>query len=262
MDIRDHNRKAWDHQAKTYNRWTIPASDDDILEAQKGNCRIFLTPSKPIPVDWLMPLVSRKVLCLASGGGQQGPLLAAAGAEVTVFDNSPEQLARDRLAANKHRLDLKTVEGDMSDLSFFPDNTFDLIVHPVSNLFVPNILPVWQEAFRVLQEGGELLSGFNNPVRYIFDEEDYEKGVLTPKYAIPYSDLDYLDQDEAIKKRIEGGSPLEFCHTLEDQISGQIEAGLVIIGFYEDRDLEEDHHMISRFMPTYMATRAWKVRGS
>jgi len=31
--------------------------------------------------------------CLASGGGQQGPVLAAAGAHVTVFDNSPRQLA-------------------------------------------------------------------------------------------------------------------------------------------------------------------------
>jgi SAM-dependent methyltransferase len=261
MDVRDHNRKAWDQAVKTGNKWTLPVGDDEIQAARKGDCRILLTPTQPVPMDWLVPMASRKILCLASGGGQQGPILAAAGADVTVFDNSPVQLAQDRMVADRYDLCLKTVEGDMRDLSAFPDNTFDLIVHPVSNVFVPEILPVWKEAFRVLQEGGELIAGFNNPVRYIFDEEDYTQGKLTLRYSIPYSDLDYLEKDDAIKKRVEAGAPLEFCHSLEDQIAGQIEAGLVIIGFYEDRDLAEDP-LISRFMPTYMATRAWKVRAS
>jgi 2-polyprenyl-3-methyl-5-hydroxy-6-metoxy-1,4-benzoquinol methylase len=70
------------------------------------------------------------VLCLASGGGQQGPILAAAGARVTVFDNSPQQLAQDRFVARREGLTLETVEGDMRDLSVFADVSFDLIVHP------------------------------------------------------------------------------------------------------------------------------------
>ena len=40
-----------------------------------------------MPADWFGDLAGAPVLCLASGGGQQGPLLAAAGARVTVFDN-------------------------------------------------------------------------------------------------------------------------------------------------------------------------------
>ena len=81
------------------------------------------------------------MLCLASGGGQQGPILAAAGANVTVFDNSPRQLAQDRLVADREGLAIETVLGDMADLSAFPDARFDLIVHPVSNVFVPDVRP-------------------------------------------------------------------------------------------------------------------------
>lgn len=259
MDIRSHNRKAWDLQVENLNRWTIPAGDEEIQAARNGHIRILLTPAKPIPMDWLEPLAGKKILCLASGGGQQGPLLAAAGAQIVVFDNSPRQLSQDRLAAEKYGLDLRTVEGDMRDLSTFDDQTFDLIVHPVSNVFVPEILPVWKEAFRVLREGGELLSGFNNPLVYIFDEAAYHKGILKPKYTIPYSDLAQLGKDEAVEQRVAAGSPLEFCHSLEEQIGGQITAGFVITGFYEDRNTEADNDLLSRFVSTFMATRARKV---
>src|SRR5205085_1973198 len=101
--------------------------------------------------DWFPPVAGLEVLCLASGGGQQGPILAAAGARVTVFDNSPNQLAQDRLVADREGLALETVRGDMADLAAFPDARFDLIVHPCSNMFVPDVRPVWREAFRVLR---------------------------------------------------------------------------------------------------------------
>ena len=65
-----------------------------IEEARQGRWEIVLTPTKPVPRDWL-EVEGRHVLCLASGGGQQAPILAAAGATVTVLDNSPKQLERD-----------------------------------------------------------------------------------------------------------------------------------------------------------------------
>src|SRR5580658_7124734 len=98
------------------------------------------------------------MLCLASGGGQQGPILAAAGANVTVFDNSPAQLAQDRLVAEREGLVIETVQGDMANLCVFKDARFDLIIHPVSNVFVPDVKPVWREAYRILKPGGALLS--------------------------------------------------------------------------------------------------------
>jgi SAM-dependent methyltransferase len=199
-------------------------------------------------------LKGRDILCLASGGGQQGPILAAAGATVTVLDNSPRQLERDRMVAAREALSITTVQGDMADLSMFPDASFDLIVHPVSNCFAPNVRPVWAEAFRVLRRGGALLAGFNNPVVYIFDLELAERGQLQVKNALPYSDLTSMTEEER-ERYIQSGEPLEFSHTLEDQIGGQLDAGFLLAGLYEDYS---PGYVISDYMPTFIATRAVK----
>ena len=172
MDIRTHNRVAWDKQVESGNQWTLPVSAEVIEAARQGNWDVLLTPSKPVPQEWFPPVVGADVLCLASGGGQQGPVLAAAGANVTVFDNSPKQLEQDRSVAERESLVIKTVEGDMADLSMFADGSFDLIIHPVSNIFVPDVNPVWAEAFRVLRPGGALLSGFMNPALFLFDHDE------------------------------------------------------------------------------------------
>jgi SAM-dependent methyltransferase len=144
----------------------------------------------------------------------------------------------------------------MADLSMFADESFDLIFHPVSNLFVPDVRPVWAEAFRVLRNGGTLLAGFVNPVVYIFDLELAEQqGILEVKYALPYSDLASLSEEER-QRYVDNEEPFEFGHTLEDQIGGQCDAGLVITGFYEDYNAPSDP--LSRVMPTFIATRAVK----
>lgn len=253
--ILEHNRKAWDTQADTGNPWTIPVSEAQVAEARTGKLHLLLTPSIPIPADWYPPLRDARVLCLASGGGQQGPLLAATGAQVTVFDNSEKQLSRDREVAEREALQIETVQGDMKDLSVFASETFDLIVHPVSNTFVPDVLPVWREAYRVLKRGACLLSGFDNPIIHLFDEEEYEKGNLVVRNTIPHSDVAALSREE-ISRRYERGIPLEFGHTLDDQIGGQIKAGFVITGFYEDRYRNAD--LLSGYIAPFIATRALK----
>jgi SAM-dependent methyltransferase len=195
------------------------------------------------------------VLCLASGGGQQAPIFAAAGANVTVLDNSPKQLAQDRLVAGRESLDLKTVQGDMRDLSAFADGSFDLVFHPVSNLFVPEVRPVWAEAFRVLRRGGILLAGFLNPAVYIFDLDLADTtGELRVRYELPYAAATSLSEEE-LRGQLERGEPLEFSHTLQDQIGGQTEAGFLIAGLYEDHHRDDP---IAAYMPTFVATRAIK----
>jgi SAM-dependent methyltransferase len=261
MNILDHNRKAWDQQVEKGNVWTIPVSSEEISEARQGRWKIVLTPTKPVPADWFPPLKGLEVLCLASGGGQQGPILSAAGANVTVYDNSPAQLEQDRKVAEREGLPVKTVQGDMADLSAFSDQSFDLIVHPASNSFVPDVLPVWKEAFRVLRPGGSLLSGFGNPVIYIFDYDKYESGILEVRHSLPYSDLVSLS-DEKKQHFIASGEPFEFGHTLEDQIGGQLAAGFVIRGFYEDGVNSEDNEPLAKYMPLFIATRAMKPNSS
>jgi SAM-dependent methyltransferase len=255
MGVRDYNREAWDREVERGNEWTVPVGPDVIEAARQGRWEILLTETRPVPKDWFPDLQGADVLCLASGGGQQAPVLAAAGANVTVLDNSPGQLAQDRLVAEREGLDLRTVEGDMADLSLFAGESFHLVFHPVSNLFAPEVRPVWVEAFRVLRRGGYLLAGFLNPAVYIFDLELVDSsGELRVRYALPYADATSKSEED-VARQIERGEPLEFSHTLEDQIGGQVEAGFAIVGFYEDRHRDDP---IAARMPTYIATRAIK----
>ncbi len=255
MNIRNYNRRAWDRQVELANRWTVPVSHEEVERARGGDWAILLTPTRPVPRSWFPEdLHDAEILCLASGGGQQAPILAAAGARVTTLDNSPRQLEQDRSVAEREGLELETIEGDMAALPF-ADASFDLIFHPVSNVFVSDVLPVWKEASRVLRPGGSMLCGFMNPVQFIFDQELAERErVLVVRYSLPYSDLT-SPPEELRKAYLATGDPIEFGHTLEDQIGGQIDAGLAITGFYEDTDPES---ALSEFTPTFIATRGTK----
>jgi SAM-dependent methyltransferase len=254
MNVRDYNRAAWDKNVETGNRWTLPVSSEVIAAARDGSWRVLLTPTIPVPHDWFPVLAGLQTLCLAAGGGQQGPVLAAAGADVTVFDNSPRQLARDRAVADRDGIALRTVEGDMVDLSTFADDSFGLIFHPISNCFVPDVRPVWREAFRVLRRGGVLLAGFLNPIRFLFDDEKAERGVFDLRHSLPYSDLASLDDRER-RRYTDKGEPLCFGHTLADQIGGQLRAGFVLTDMYEDADPDNP---LAKFSPDSVATRALK----
>ena len=256
IDIRAYNRDAWDREVQAGNQWTIPVSPESIQAARQGAWHIVLTPLIPVPDEWFpQPLAGKNVLCLASAGGQQGPLLAAAGAQVTVLDNSPAQLDRDRMVARRENLAMRIMEGDMRDLSALGEGSFDLIIHPVSNLFVPDIQPVWNEAFRVLRRGDILLSGFVNPAVFIFDLDAEEKeGILKARYSIPYSDLSSRTKEE-LQEYLSKGEPLEFGHSLDSQIGGQISAGFIMTGFFEDY---APGMLLSTYMPTMLATRAIK----
>lgn len=254
FDIRGYNREAWNRQVDSgENPWTKPVSAEIIARARLGDFSVLLTENKPVPAEWFPPLKGIELLALACGGGQQGPIFAAAGANVTVFDNSPRQLDQDNeVAAREGLSNLRTVEGDARDLSCFPAASFDFIFHPVSNLFIPEIRPVWQEAFRVLRPGGTMLAGFMNPIFYLFDFDQAENGIMEVVNKLPYADIDHPEMRERILAK---GWPLEYSHSLTEQLGGQTDAGFHIIGLYEDR---HNGTAISAHTPTYLATRALK----
>ncbi|MGJ8678667.1 MAG: class I SAM-dependent methyltransferase [Akkermansiaceae bacterium] len=258
MNTVSYNREAWNKESNSGSRWSEPVDSKTIKSAKSGDWNVILSPNKFVPKDWFGELSGKRILCLASGGGQQAPILAAAGASVASFDNSDEQLSKDQMVADRDDLDLKTFQGDMANLSIFENESFDLIFHPVSNVFSESVRPVWQECFRVLKKGGRLLSGFFNPMYFLFDHQEAERtGVLEVQYPLPFSDLKSLPK-EKLDKINEEGWPYEFGHTLEDQIGGQIEAGLMICGLYED-DWDEEATPLNKFGSMYISTLARKI---
>lgn len=190
--------------------------------------------------------------------GLQAPILAAASGEVTVFDISERQLDQDRLVAEREGLPLTVVQGDMRDLSAFADGAFDIVFHPISNLYVPDIQPVWRECHRVLKMGGRLLASFYNPVVFVGDRDPShaEQGLIRPSYELPFAEVEHLAAD-AVRAKIDRGDALVFEHSLAAQIDGQLQAGFVLAGFHEDRQ-PVPRFPIDKFLPTFIATCAIK----
>ncbi|UOQ44414.1 class I SAM-dependent methyltransferase [Halobacillus salinarum] len=258
MNITQHNSRIWDKKVDDGVKYTNPVSKEKVENAKNGEWSIHVTTDRPVPRDWFpVNLKNVKILCLASGGGQQGPVLAAAGGDVTVVDLSKKQLEQDEMVAERDGLRLNTVQGEMTNLDFLEDESFDMIIHPVANVFIEDVIPLWKEGARVLKKGGTLIAGFTNPVLYLFDDKKEEEGVLDVKYSLPFSATQHLTDAELEECKAKGLA-LEFGHTLEDQIQGQINAGFAITGFYEDNF--GGTRTVDQYFNSFIATKAVKLQ--
>lgn len=263
MNILEYNRNAWNLQSLEGCRWSTPFPDEVVERAKAGDWSVVLTPNKAVPAAWFPAhpdLRGLKILALASGGGQQVPVFAAAGAEVVSYDASDVQLQKDEEVCARHGLKLAAIQGDMADLSDLDSGTFDLVFNPVSNVFAESLEPVWRECHRVLKPGGRLLCGFMNPAFYLFDHELLEEtGELKVAHRLPYSDLGSMDE-EILSQQLEAQLSLEYSHSWEAQLGGQCAAGLAITGFYED-DWDAESTRLQDWMPMFAATCSVKWSG-
>lgn len=210
----DHNRKAWDARVRAEQRFTRPAPDDE-----------FRDPLAAVDAaGWLgASIAGKRVLCLAGGGGRQGALYAAAGAEVTVVDISAEMLALDRQVAAERGLSIRTVEASMDDLSALTPASFDIVVQPVSTCYVPDILIVYQQVARVVVAGGLYISQHKQPASLQTSVEPTARGY---EIAEPYYRRGPLSQVTGSSHR-EAGT-LEFLHRWEELLGGMCRAGFSI----------------------------------
>ena len=225
-----------------------PISHDTFENACKGRWDITLTPTKPVPHQWIGNVKGKKILGLASGGGQQMPVLTALGASCTVLDISKVQLDAERTVAEREGYAIEIVEGDMTDPLPFADEIFDMIIHPVSNQYIEKVEPVFKECFRVLKPGGILLCGLDTGIYWIFD--DAEERVV---HALPFNPLKNQEIYDELMKNDMG---LQFSHTLEEQIGGQLKAGFHLLDLYEDTNGAGPLH--EKNVPTFIATRSRK----
>ncbi len=227
------NRRNWNDLSRAGVEYGCP-----LLNLTPAQARAWLDP------DGLMDdPTDREVLVLAGGGGQQTACFALLGARVTVLDLSDEQLARDREAAAAYGHEVRTLQGDMRDLSRFTTASFDLVYHPHSINFVPEVEPVFREVARVLRQYGQYRVDFHNPVTHLVDSDVY-----TPEtgYALkhPYQDgeVDFhavFGTDQWVIHQEDGTDvsidhPRSWVHTFSTLIRALTNQGFVLQGMGED----------------------------
>ncbi|MBR3474409.1 MAG: class I SAM-dependent methyltransferase [Oscillospiraceae bacterium] len=248
MNYQDLNAETIDRWVREGWEWGQPISHEIYENALRGQWDVFLTPTKPVPHAWFGELRGKKVLGLASGGGQQMPIFSALGADCTVLDYSPLQIQSEELVAQREGYAIRCIRGDMTKPLPFPDGEFDLIFHPVSNCYAQEVRPIWRECFRVLKPGGILLAGTDHYVNYIVDET--EERIIN---SLPF---DPLKNPEQMKQLQADDSGVQFSHSLEEQIGGQLEAGFMLLALYEDYNGSGRLHELR--IPTFLAMRARK----
>lgn len=252
MSAHDHNRRAWDTLVREGQRHTRPARDED-----------FAHPLAAVDAcGWLGPSIAgRRVLCLASGGGRQSVLYAAAGAQVTVVDISPEMLALDRAVAAERQLEVRTVAASMDDLSVLAADSFDIVIQPVSTCYVPSVAAVYRQVARVLVPGGLYVSQHKQPASLQGAAHPDGRGysLVEPYYrAGPLPAVDDSSHREP--------GTLEFLHRWEDLLGGLCRSGFVIEDVIEpllaqpQATLGSFAHR-STFLPPYVRIKARRSGG-
>lgn len=230
-------------------KWGQPISHEFFEKARNNDWFVLLTPTKPVPKEWFGKMENTKVLGLASGGGQQMPIFTALGAKCTVLDYSEKQLLSEKEVAMRENYEIKLVRADMTKLFPFENEVFDLIFHPVSNCYIEDVIPVWKECYRVLKKGGILLAGLDNGINFIIDEKERE---IIQK--LPFNPL---KDKELYKTSIKNDWGIQFSHTIEEQIGGQLQAGFLLTDIYQDTNGEGRLHELN--IPCFYATRAVKI---
>lgn len=135
-----------------------------------------------------------------------------------------KMLAKDRKIAKEEQLNITIEKGNMCDLSRFSDGSFDYILNPTSLMYVPDVRPVFKECYRVLKNGGRFIMMAPSPINYLCDYVEAENGgYYKAVNRMPYCSADFDSKN----------SWVEYGHTMEDYLGGQIESGFVIDGYSE-----------------------------
>ena len=244
MNYQEENARTIDRWVAEGWAWGVPVTHEQYAAALRGEWDVLLTPTKPVPHAWFGGLKGKRVLGLASGGGQQIPIFAALGAEVTVLDYSEKQLESERLVAAREGYAVDVVRADMTKPLPFADGSFDLVFHPVSNCYVEQVKPIFKECFRVLRPGG----GYDNGVNYLVNDD--ETAIVN---TLPFNPLKNPAQMQQLRDTDCG---VQFSHTMEEQLGGQLEAGFRLTDLYEDTNGSGRLHEMG--IPCFVAVRAVK----
>ena len=223
-----HNTRAWDRLAESKAALARPAVDAAFVDPRRWLGAGGWLADGSQGRSWLPDrLDGLEVLCLAAGGGKHGPLYAAAGGRVTVLDCSPAMLALDRQVAAERRIDYAIVQGSMDDLSMFAGGRFDLVIHPVSTCYLPDVSRVFQEVARVTRPGGLYVSQHKSPASLQASLEPSGDGHYRLLHPVLGPQAGGALPPEPPSRLREHGTQ-EFVHSLSNILGGVCAAGFVV----------------------------------
>jgi SAM-dependent methyltransferase len=188
------------------------------------------------PRHLLEVVEGRDVLCLASGGGQQTAMFGLLGARVTSLDLCEGQLRADRVAAQHHGYEVRTVKGDACDLSGLADASFDLVYQANSMGWIADVRAVYRGVHRVLRPGGLYRVAHNNPAVHSACFEGGLAGWDGVGYRIVdrYKGGPVLRNAAGVENMEEGQFTGDHRHLLRDVFGGLLELGFIIRYVAED----------------------------
>ena len=248
MGYQEINSKIIDKWCREGWEWGQPITHEVYAKAKAGDWDVYLTPAKAVPHAWFGNLKGKKLLGLASGGGQQLPVFSALGAKCTLLDYSEEQCRSERAVAEREGYSIDIVRADMTKRLPFEDESFDIIFHPVSNCYAEKVEPIFRECYRVLKNGGILLGGYDIGINYAFDDDEKEL-----VYPLPFNSLrNPKDYEDSMKN--DWG--IQFSHTVGEQLGGQLKAGFTLTDLYDDTNGTGRLHEMG--IPAFVAARCVK----
>lgn len=256
--VLDHNRRAWDRLAAGGVPLTRPAADEAFADP-----RGWLGAGGSDGRRWIPDrLDGLDVLCLAAGGGKHGPLYAAAGAKVTVLDISAAMLDLDRQVARERKINFQILQGSMDDLSMLGCGQFDLVIHPVSTCYVPDVGRVFREVARVTKPGGLYVSQHKAPTSLQATVEPAASG----RYEVVHPQTSSAPLPPTLPSRLREAGTHEFVHSLAALLGGICAAGFSI------EDVCEPDHTVpgatvgsfahrAAYLPPYLRVLASRRHG-
>jgi len=184
-----------------------------------------------------------RVVELGCGGAQFGLALAQQGAEVTGVDISGAQLAHARELADEHGTAIELVESSVTDLPL-PDAAYDLAVSAFAFQWVPDLRACFEEAHRVLADGGRLVFSVDHPLYRCLDPE-------TGEFATSYfDDSPRREHSETLDAEL-----VVYRRTVGDIVNALLDAGFTVERLHEPgyEDPEAYDSTFGSFEPDRMA---------
>ena len=152
----------------------------------------------------------------------------------------------------------------MESLPMLRDGEFDIVIHPVSTCYVPNVIPVFREVARITRAGGLYISQHKQPASLQSSIDPLAGG----GYAVAqtyyrHQPIPPSTSELPSARRLRERGAVEFVHRWEELIGGMCRSGFAI------EDLTEPMHAKksepgsfadrASYLPPYVRIKARRV---